>query len=104
MKGVILMPCNKTISAEGVTNIFFKKVYTRFSLYDKIISDRGPQFESIFAKELARLLGYKVGISMAFHPEMDGETEHVNGQTSFRWSNSYTIPDIIQQEMHLHST
>jgi len=52
MKGVIFMPCNKSIDTEGVANIFFKKVFTRFGLYEKIISDRGPQFASKFAQEL----------------------------------------------------
>jgi len=75
MKGVIFMPCNKLVDAEGVANIFFKKVFTRFGLYEKIISDRGPQFASKFAQELGRLLGYKVALSTAFHPQTDGKTE-----------------------------
>ena len=57
-KGVILCPTKKTITAEGITNRFFHKVFLHFSLYDKIISDRGPQFASAFAKELGRLLNY----------------------------------------------
>ena len=41
-KGVILCPTKKTITVEGVANLFFHKVFLRFGLYDKIISDRGP--------------------------------------------------------------
>jgi len=52
MKGVIFMPCNKSVNTEGVANIFFKKVFMRFGLYEKIISDRGLQFASKFAQEL----------------------------------------------------
>jgi len=77
-KGVILTPCHKTIDAEGVANIFFSKVFSRYGLYDKIISDRGPQFASRFQIELGRLLGYKNSLSTAFHPQSDGETERVN--------------------------
>jgi hypothetical protein len=40
-KGVILTPCNKTIDAEGVANVF-----SRFGLYDKIISDRSVETHS----------------------------------------------------------
>jgi len=78
MKGVILSPCKKTIRSEGVTQLFFKKVFLRFGLYDKIISDRGPQFASKFAKELGRLLNYKVALSTAYHPQTDGQTERLN--------------------------
>jgi hypothetical protein len=77
-KGVILSPCKKTITAEGVAQLFFKKVFLRFGLYDKIISDRGPQFASKLAKELGRLLDYEVALSTAYHPQTDGQTERLN--------------------------
>ena len=45
-KGVILMPCNKTITSEGTTKLLLENLYKWFGLPDKIISDRGPQFAS----------------------------------------------------------
>jgi len=39
IKGVIITPCLKTITSEGIAKLFFKHVYHRFRLYDKIISD-----------------------------------------------------------------
>ena len=77
-KGVILYPTKKTITAERIATLFFYKVYLRFGLYDKIISDRGPQFTSAFAKELGRLLNYDLSLSTTYHPQTDGETECVN--------------------------
>ena len=77
-KGVILCPTKKTITAEGIANLFFHKVFLRFGLYDKIISDRGPQFTSAFAKELGRLLNYDLFLSTAYHLQSDRETERVN--------------------------
>ena len=77
-KEVILCPTNKTITATGITSFFFHKVYLRFGLYDKIISDHGPQFTSTFTKELERILGYKLALSIAYYPQTNGETEHVN--------------------------
>ena len=77
-KGVILCPTKKTIDAAGVASLFFSKVFKRFGLYDKIISDRGPQFASTFTKELGKLLGYELALSTAYHPQTDGETECVN--------------------------
>ena len=77
-KGVIFCPTKKTITTEGVAIFFFHKVYLRFGLYDKIISDHGPQFASIFAKELGKLLNYNLSLSTAYHLQSDGKTECVN--------------------------
>ena len=77
-KGVILCPTKKTITVEGITNLFFHKVFLCFSLYNKIISDRGPQFASAFTKELGKLLNYDLSLSTAYHPQSDRETEQVN--------------------------
>ena len=38
-KGVILCPTERTITAEGITTIIFRKLYTRFGLFNKVISD-----------------------------------------------------------------
>ena len=38
-KGVILLPCNKTIMAEQVANLLLENLYKIFGLPDKIISD-----------------------------------------------------------------
>ena len=77
-KGVIYCPCTKNIDSEGVAQLFFANVFPRFGLHSKIISDRGPQFASAFARELACLLRYDVALSTAYHPQTDGETERVN--------------------------
>ena len=77
-KGVILCPTKKTITTKGVATIIFWKLYTRFGLFNKVISDRGPQFTAKFQKELRRILGYELALSSAYHPQTDGETERVN--------------------------
>ena len=66
-KGVIYCPCTKNIESEGVAQLFFAHVFPRFGLHSKVISDRGPQFASAFAQELALLLQYNVALSMAYH-------------------------------------
>ena len=53
MKGVILIPHSKTIDAAGVAKLFPHHVFKQFRLHDSLISDRGPQFASDFARELA---------------------------------------------------
>jgi hypothetical protein len=39
LKGVIITPCTKMITAEKVAMIFIKKVFVQYGMYDKIISD-----------------------------------------------------------------
>ena len=68
----------QTIDAKEVAELFFKHVFLCFGLHDALISDRGPQFASAFTTELARILGYDLKLSTAYHPQMDGETEQVN--------------------------
>ena len=74
-KGVILIPCNKTITVEGTAQLLFKNLYKRFGLPDKIISYRGPQFASKAFIELLKLLRIKSALSTAYHPQPDGTTE-----------------------------
>ena len=66
-KGVILAPCSKTVDVNGIAQLFFDHVFKRFGLHDTLISDRGPQFTSAFAREFARLLKYDVRLSTAYH-------------------------------------
>ena len=46
MKGVIFIPCAKTIDALGTADLYLCHVYTRFGLPRRIISDRDPRFTS----------------------------------------------------------
>jgi hypothetical protein len=55
-KGVILVPCKKSITAEEMAQLLLKNLYKRFGLPDKIISDRGPQSSKAFIEPL-KLLG-----------------------------------------------
>ena len=75
MKGVILEPCNKTIDMAGTRKILLDSLYRQYGLPDKAISDRGPQFASHAFRELGRLLGIKLNMSTAHHPQTDGATE-----------------------------
>ena len=112
-RGVILCPTKKTITVEGITNLFFHKVILHFGLYDKIISDRGPQFASAFAKELGKLLNYDLSLSTTYHPQSDGETEQINqeietylqifcGNNPTSWTNSITHAEFTHNH-HPHS-
>ena len=78
MKGVILIPCSKTIDAARVAKLFLHHVFKHFSLHNSLISNRGPQFASTFARELARLLHYNAKLSIAYHPQTNRQTKRTN--------------------------
>ena len=93
-KGAILCPTKKTIYAAGVASLFFSKVFKRFGLYDKIISDRGPQFTSTFAKELGKLLGYKLALSTAYHPQTDGKPNTSTRKSKLIFGSSVALTQL----------
>ena len=78
MKGVILVPCNKTLMADQCMQLLLDNIYKQFGLMDKIISNRGPQFVAKSFLELLKLLKIKSSLTMAYHPQSDGATERVN--------------------------
>ncbi|KIK13741.1 hypothetical protein PISMIDRAFT_17785 [Pisolithus microcarpus 441] len=77
-KEAVFIPTVKTISALGTAELFHDHVWTQHGLPSTVISDCGPQFASIFMMDLSKMLGIKPKLSTAFHPQTDGQTEHLN--------------------------
>ena len=72
------VPCNETVNAENLARLFIDNIVRYHGLPDNIVSDRGPQFISIFWKTLLNLLHVSVSLSSAAHPQTDGQTERMN--------------------------
>jgi hypothetical protein len=53
-------------------------VWKHHGLPTRVISDCGPQFTAEFTTEVYRLLGIEAAKTTAYHPQADGQTEHVN--------------------------
>src|SRR5207302_9094691 len=77
-KAIILSLCNKTITVEQTSQLLVDNDWKRTGFPKAIISDRGPQFAAQVTQELWRKLGIKQKLSIAFHPQTDGESERVN--------------------------
>ena len=77
-KGVILIPCNKTVTALQTANLLIREVFKWFGLPNKIISDRGPQFTAAAFQEVMKALKIKHSMSTTFHPQTDRQTECLN--------------------------
>ena len=77
-KRVHFIPTHTTVTAEGAARLFLHYVWKLHGLLKRVVSNRGPQFVALFTKELYRLLGIRISSSTAWHPQTDGQTEHVN--------------------------
>ena len=65
-------------SVEGLARLLWDNVWKLHGLPESIVLDRGPQFAAELTKELNRMLGIKIKLSTAFHPQTDGQTERMN--------------------------
>ena len=89
-KDVILVVCDRLskmmhfiatteeTSAEGLARLFRDKVWRLYGLPESMVSDRGPQFAAELTKELNKMLGIQTKLLTVFHPQTDGQTEHMN--------------------------
>nr|GFA75072.1 putative reverse transcriptase domain-containing protein [Tanacetum cinerariifolium] len=55
--------------------IYLKEVVTRHEIPVSIIIDRDPRFASNFWRSLQNALGTRLDMSIAYHPETDGQSE-----------------------------
>ncbi len=103
-KAVILSPCHKTITAEQTSQLLIDNVWKCTGFPLTIISNRGPQFAAQVTQEFWRKLGIKQKLSIAFHPQTDGESERVNQEIeqylriygNFQQDNWATLLPIIE--------
>jgi hypothetical protein len=75
---VHLVPTTTTVTAKGIAWLFLTEIVRLHGVPDSIMSDRDSKFTSIFWRELQWLMGTKLLMSTAFHPQMDGVTERAN--------------------------
>jgi len=77
-KIVHFIATTEKMSAEGLTRLFWDHVWKLHGLPESIVSDRGVQFAAGMMKEVNNLLGIQTKLSMAYHPQIDGQTERIN--------------------------
>ena len=91
-KATKFIPCTKTITGEGIANLYVRHLLPWFGLPRRIVSDRDPRFTSTFTKEICRQTGIQQNLSTAFHPQTDGQTERMN-----MWVEQYLRHWVNQQ-------
>lgn len=71
-------PTRTRCTGRDVATIFVEHVFRHHGLPRRIVSDRDPRFTGAFWKEVFHLLGTKLQMSTAQHPQTDGQTERTN--------------------------
>ncbi|KAK3549129.1 hypothetical protein QTP70_033334, partial [Hemibagrus guttatus] len=87
-KGCKLIPLKGLPSAMQTAEALFLHVFRNFGLPEDIVSDRGSQFTSRVWGLLCARLGIGVSLSSGYHPQSNGQAEHLNQEIG-RFLRSY---------------
>ncbi|KAG8725221.1 hypothetical protein FRC09_005676 [Ceratobasidium sp. 395] len=77
-KMVHFIPTTSNATAVDIANLFVNYVWKLHGLPNKTISDRGPNFNSKFLKQLYARLNIQPHFSTAYRPQTDGQSERAN--------------------------
>lgn len=72
------LPLAHPYTTFSIAQLFHNQVYKLHGLPQVIISDRDRVFTSTLWKELFRLSDTTLNMSSSYHPQTDGQTEHLN--------------------------
>lgn len=75
---VHLVPSRINYNACQISELVFDEIYKLHGLPKYIVSDRDVIFTSTFWSNLHKLVGTKLRMSSAYHPQSDGSTERAN--------------------------
>jgi hypothetical protein len=88
------------ISAEEFAGVYVNTVVKLHGVSRVLISDRDPRFTGKFLSAVCDLLHIKQGLSTAFHPQTDGQTERAN-RTLEDMLRHYVGPSQSDWDTHL---
>ncbi|MBW0477204.1 hypothetical protein O181_016919 [Austropuccinia psidii MF-1] len=71
------LPCHKEDKAMDTALLFCNNIISTFGVPKIIISDRDPKSTSEFYTNLYDMLGTKLALSTAHHPQIDGSAERM---------------------------
>ena len=86
------VPVTNSVTAQETADLFLNHVARYHGIPRKVVSDRDPRFLSEFWKQLFDGFGTTLGMSTAYHPETDGQTEIYN-RTLLRYLRTYAAKE-----------
>ena len=92
--------CTKTIIVPEFTLLFIDNIVCLYSILYSIVFDCGPIFTSYFWKLLSKLRVSNQCLLTAFHPQTEGQNEHMN-QMSNTFESITTISRMTGQCLSL---
>ncbi len=72
------IPCRTTSTAADIAMLFLQHIISNHGMPATIISDRDQRWAGFFWSALTKLLGTRLSLSTAYHPQTDGQTERTN--------------------------
>jgi transposase InsO family protein len=72
------IPVKTNYTRVQLATLYMEKIVYLHGVPKKIVSDRGTQFTSHFCQTIHESLGMKLNFSMAYHPQIDGQTKRIN--------------------------
>ena len=93
---------SKPFVIEGTAKLFIDRVFGQHDLPVAVVSDRDPRFTGIFWKSIFKVLGTRLDMSTADHPQTDRQTERITrvindnlrsvcADTPTRWSSMLPV-------------
>jgi transposase InsO family protein len=77
-KQVHVVPTTDKVDSNSIAEIHHRNISQLHDIPQKLILDQGLQFASHVMCTLLKQLGVEAGITMAYHPQANGQTEHMN--------------------------
>ncbi|GKB93494.1 putative reverse transcriptase domain-containing protein [Tanacetum coccineum] len=74
-KSAIFVPMRETDPMDKLVRMYLKEVVTRHGIPLSIICDHDLRFASNFGRSLQNALGTSLDMSIAYHPQTDGQSE-----------------------------
>ena len=96
-KSAHFIPLTSHYIAKIVADTFFDQIFKLHGLPLSIISDKDKVFFSAFWQELFKLLGTKLHISSAYHPQSDRQTESKQGCRSIPQEYVHATTKIVEE-------
>ncbi|GJW96969.1 reverse transcriptase domain-containing protein [Tanacetum coccineum] len=75
-KSAHFLPMHKDYKMERLVRLYLNEIVARHGVLISIISDCDSHFTSRFWQSLQEALGTRLDMSMAYHPQTDGQSEH----------------------------
>ncbi len=72
------VPLPKLPSVKEIAQVVVDHIFRIHGLSVDVVSDRGPQFASLFWKEFCRQIGASTSLSKGFNPQTNGQSERAN--------------------------